>query len=934
MRNLGKLKPRWSSSGVRYAGRASSQSPEKSGDLRYVTTRRAENKFHSKKGYRMRGRVIVLIFLLCLSMGVSSYLALGQGVIKKVFASRPFNPSEFTSYKVDATVFQPPGWQVYDEGESDQSSRAYTIGAPGLVTSLALGWMQKSGNHLVFFTGAINGSADAWTHIQLKDSEGIPDKVGPEEVDGVGVRIKGKIKRIDFTLAVCGLSWTQAFGKITINGLEGDLSILKVGNAPAGPSLDFDSCVPGPQAATGIAKAREVIPELIQFTGALLDAFSTARVALGPEEEYEALFMLPSSIKREELLAKVLGKKPLNVSIQLGFRSSAALAAGALSGGYITIDSVELVGFAGVEPVVHLEVWYYFHQEGFLTRRLAEVQEYNIKKAQYGLEDYPSIPITCPIPYPGLPTIQQRGKLYVISGDRLWRLDYLQLDDGQRTPVQGDTCSFGPIVMDRSHKLVFGFERAVADLIVAGFRTDPPSSSLQQGQEFKVFMEVINIGEISALEADRRSPISGETKVRVTAIGTGATGEATITGGLCGYPGKDCSLQPGETRTIQVAGPPEGWIAPRDAQNLVLQATIDPDDVIDEGISGEQNNTASLVVYLAAPTLPDPAFKNPRDPKGEVGFEQLGDTVLRLWADVTNLSPVPASNVEVVFSIDEPLPVGAMTIGKTTIPYLPGNSVRRAWVEWNVCKVPAGPHRVGVGIDPDNKIQELNERNNNTGLTVTIPASANKAKLTTDKFTYQSGEVVTIRFFNGCSQTISLHDSAPWVIKDSQGRVIFAPTALQVITEVRPGETKTWTWNQKDNNGRQVPVGTYTVELKTMDAGTYTASFEIKALVQAKLDVKAVAEISWPIPTRIEISVLVLVNGIPMSTPASQLFPINGLVSLTALQQEVNVPPFGTFYFKQWECESPARGREVFRTPTIMFTLGEDTVCTVVYEKE
>jgi hypothetical protein len=95
MRNLGKLKPRWSSSGVRYAGRASSQSPEKRGDL---------------KEYRMRARVTVLIFLLCLSVGVSSYLALGQGVTKEVFASRPFKPADFTSYKVDATVFQPPGW--------------------------------------------------------------------------------------------------------------------------------------------------------------------------------------------------------------------------------------------------------------------------------------------------------------------------------------------------------------------------------------------------------------------------------------------------------------------------------------------------------------------------------------------------------------------------------------------------------------------------------------------------------------------------------------------------------------------------------------------------------------------------------------------------------------------------------------------------------
>ncbi|MCR4404058.1 MAG: hypothetical protein NUW06_01970 [Candidatus Acetothermia bacterium] len=114
---------------------------------------------------------------------------------------------------------------------------------------------------------------------------------------------------------------------------------------------------------------------------------------------------------------------------------------------------------------------------------------------------------------------------------------------------------------------------------------------------------------------------------------------------------------------------------------------------------------------------------------------------------------------------------------------------------------------------------------------------------------------------------------------------------------------------------------------------TATAIYEPAQSAQAKLDVKAVAEISWPLPTRIEISVPVLVNGILVSTPASQLFPVNGLVWLEALQQEVNVPPFGTFYFRQWECESPAWSK-VCQTLTIMFTLNEDTVCTVVYVKE
>jgi len=842
-------------------------------------TNRVQSKLKLKEGYKMRLKALVALTLA---------LMLSTSFVQTVKAQGQQEVPIYEQSVRDLTIeVQPKSTSGFARTESAPSAGRVPVG--GL-------WR--------FGTAATTPMGVADVGLKLRMRAPMPPKeYKGEEIGKVVLRIEGKAK-------IAALAFTGILG-VAFAGHQ-DLIVLENYEDWNQGLEDFAFSLPSSDTFA------EFLLDWIKDTA--IDLALLLGECLGDKEEVNFFWDFPLDFIPLESLP--LGKE-VEIELERTYRAVVTGIGTAFIGGDLKIEKASILGFTTRGETLPLKFWNTYTQEGkWTTSQLVSVEPYS-----YGTE----------VIVDGLrtPQLKKRGKIYTVFAGKLWRLQAIELDDdpSTRLTITGDSFTY-PVRMNKGHKLTFYFERAVADLIVAGFRTDPPSSSLQQGQEFKVFMEVINIGEISALEADRRSPISGETKVRVTAIGTGATGEATITGGLCGYPGKDCSLQPGETRTIQVAGPPEGWIAPRDAQNLVLQATIDPDDVIDEGISGEQNNTASLVVYLAAPTLPDPAFKNPRDPKGEVGFEQLGDTVLRLWADVTNLSPVPASNVEVVFSIDEPLPVGAMTIGKTTIPYLPGNSVRRAWVEWNVCKVPAGPHRVGVGIDPDNKIQELNERNNNTGLTVTIPASANKAKLTTDKFTYQSGEVVTIRFFNGCSQTISLHDSVPWVIKDSQGRVIFAPTALQVITEVRPGEAKTWTWNQKDNNGRQVPVGTYTVELKTMDAGTYTASFEIKALVQAKLDVKAVAEISWPIPTRIEISVLVLVNGIPMSTPASQLFPINGLVSLTALQQEVNVPPFGTFYFKQWECESPARGREVFRTPTIMFTLGEDTVCTVVYEKE
>jgi hypothetical protein len=50
-----------------------------------------------------------------------------------------------------------------------------------------------------------------------------------------------------------------------------------------------------------------------------------------------------------------------------------------------------------------------------------------------------------------------------------------------------------------------------------------------------------------------------------------------------------------------------------------------------------------------------------------------------------------------------------------------------------------------------------------------------------------------------------------------------------VITQVAPARTKTWSWDGRDNYGRQVPPGTYTVELTTNNAGTFRTTFTIQA---------------------------------------------------------------------------------------------------------
>lgn len=97
------------------------------------------------------------------------------------------------------------------------------------------------------------------------------------------------------------------------------------------------------------------------------------------------------------------------------------------------------------------------------------------------------------------------------------------------------------------------------------------------------------------------------------------------------------------------------------------------------------------------------------------------------------------------------------------------------------------------------------------------------AQLSTDKQVYSPGEEVTIIFTNNCTYTINLNCDRPWRIKDNSGKIVFAPeVVLWVVVSVDPGETITWTWDQKDKYNKQVPEGLYTAELDTMDAGTYS----------------------------------------------------------------------------------------------------------------
>ena len=96
-----------------------------------------------------------------------------------------------------------------------------------------------------------------------------------------------------------------------------------------------------------------------------------------------------------------------------------------------------------------------------------------------------------------------------------------------------------------------------------------------------------------------------------------------------------------------------------------------------------------------------------------------------------------------------------------------------------------------------------------------------------EKRIYEQGEPIKIILKNECPHPILLKNSAPWKIVKESGGEVYTPIALQVITEIKPNESKTWVWNQRDNSGKQVEPGAYQVILETINSGTLTQSFTI-----------------------------------------------------------------------------------------------------------
>ncbi|MFA5926554.1 MAG: hypothetical protein WCT32_04740 [Patescibacteria group bacterium] len=90
----------------------------------------------------------------------------------------------------------------------------------------------------------------------------------------------------------------------------------------------------------------------------------------------------------------------------------------------------------------------------------------------------------------------------------------------------------------------------------------------------------------------------------------------------------------------------------------------------------------------------------------------------------------------------------------------------------------------------------------------------------TEVSSQQTTASVQFTLSNTGSTTINLQNSAPWRITNDQGQTVFSPISAQVITPLAPGESKTWRWDLRNNQGARVPSGYYRVVFDGLGVST------------------------------------------------------------------------------------------------------------------
>ena len=113
-------------------------------------------------------------------------------------------------------------------------------------------------------------------------------------------------------------------------------------------------------------------------------------------------------------------------------------------------------------------------------------------------------------------------------------------------------------------------------------------------------------------------------------------------------------------------------------------------------------------------------------------------------------------------------------------------------------------------ISSGDKISPIATHNN-------IGVNNSSLQITTDKLTYVPGETVNVTIKNDLRLPLEFPDSLLGLnienVKTGQKAGLFA---AQVISELKPMESKTFQWDQKDTNANQAEPGIYKAESSSL----------------------------------------------------------------------------------------------------------------------
>jgi len=99
--------------------------------------------------------------------------------------------------------------------------------------------------------------------------------------------------------------------------------------------------------------------------------------------------------------------------------------------------------------------------------------------------------------------------------------------------------------------------------------------------------------------------------------------------------------------------------------------------------------------------------------------------------------------------------------------------------------------------------------------------------LETDRPFYLMGEPVKFTLTN--YENLNLETSAAPYKVTKGSKIVYAPKVMiLVLYSIAPNGSKSWSWNQKDDSGKQVVPGIYTITVKTKGTlFTRSVQFEI-----------------------------------------------------------------------------------------------------------